>query len=39
MGLQCNNIEALRVALKNGCEEEKPKTPTKPLTQPFSLIS
>jgi ribonuclease HIII len=24
MGLQCNNIEALRVALKNGCEEEKP---------------
>jgi ribonuclease HIII len=24
MGLQCNNIEALRVVLKNGCEEEKP---------------
>jgi len=24
MGLKCNNIEALRVAIKNGCEEEKP---------------
>jgi len=24
MGLKCNNIEALRVAMKNGCEEEKP---------------
>ena len=24
MGLQCSNIEALRVVLKNGCEEEKP---------------
>ena len=24
MGLQCNNIEALRVVLKNDCEEEKP---------------
>ena len=24
MGLKCNNIEALRTAIKNGCEEEKP---------------
>jgi len=24
MGLKCNNVEALRVAMKNGCEEEKP---------------
>ena len=24
MGLKCNNIEALRVAIKNGCEEKKP---------------
>ncbi len=24
MGLKCNNIEALRVAIKNSCEEEKP---------------
>ena len=24
MGLKCNNIEALRVAIKNACEEEKP---------------
>lgn len=23
MSLKCNNIEALRVAIKNGCEEEK----------------
>jgi hypothetical protein len=24
MVLKCNNIEALRVAIKNGCEEKKP---------------
>jgi len=24
MGLKCNNIEALRVTIKNGCEEKKP---------------
>lgn len=24
MGLKCNNIEALRTAIKNGSEEEKP---------------
>jgi len=24
MGLKCNNIEVLRVAIKNTCEEEKP---------------
>ena len=24
MGLKCNNIKALREAIKNGCEEEKP---------------
>jgi hypothetical protein len=24
MGLKCNNIKALRVAISNGCEEEKP---------------
>jgi len=24
MGLKCNNIEALRVAINNGCEEKKP---------------
>ncbi len=24
MGLKCNNIEALRVSIKNGCEEAKP---------------
>ncbi len=24
MSLKCNNIEALRLSIKNGCEEEKP---------------
>ena len=24
MGLKCNNVEVLRVAIKNGCEVEKP---------------
>jgi len=24
MGLKCNNIEALRLSIKNGCEEKKP---------------
>jgi len=24
MGLKCKNINALRIAIKNGCEEEKP---------------
>ena len=24
MGLKCNNIRALRIAISNGCEEKKP---------------
>ena len=24
MGLKCDNVEALRIVIKNGCEEQKP---------------